>query len=393
LAAASDLSSASADAARDLYERYRGPIFAFCLSRLRSREEAEDATQTTFMNAFSGLQRGIVPEVEAAWLYTIAQNVCLTRRRSSWRRGRVETPGDLQALQDVVAAPPRPETDELMEVRAALEEMPASQRTAILLREWQGLSYREIAEHMATSEGAVETLIFRARRSLAKGLRKVRHALDAGALVAALKGLLAGGAAAKVAVTVAAVTTAAVIGATAIDRPGADARPLNKPPAELEPSTAIAGLPERVERAVTVLPEPSVVARAFRPVTRPQPKPRASVGKAERAKPRRAAARPKAKTKVVRPVPSIPPATPPEPAVSPVAKRHERPAKREVPPKAEAQTPRSKPKSAQAKSGARGSKSSAPAAAAPPKAKAAPPADRDVSEEHGKSEDKGKAKA
>ena len=66
-----------------LYERYSRQIFAFCLHQLGSREEAEDATQTTFLNAFRSLQRGIAPEFESAWLYKIAQNVCLTRRRSS----------------------------------------------------------------------------------------------------------------------------------------------------------------------------------------------------------------------------------------------------------------------------------------------------------------------
>ena len=76
-----------ADAAGDLYERYSAQIFGYCLHQLGSREEAEDAVQTTFMNAFRGLSRGIVPELESAWLFKIAHNVCLSRRRSSWRRG------------------------------------------------------------------------------------------------------------------------------------------------------------------------------------------------------------------------------------------------------------------------------------------------------------------
>ena len=82
---------ASADAAaettRDLYERFSRQIFAYCLVQLRNREEAEDAVQTTFLNAFRGLERGVVPELESAWLYKIAQHVCLTRRRS-WSRRR-----------------------------------------------------------------------------------------------------------------------------------------------------------------------------------------------------------------------------------------------------------------------------------------------------------------
>src|ERR671931_1045993 len=94
-----------ADAAGDLYERYSGQIFGYCLHQLGSREEAEDAVQTTFMNAFRGLARGIVPDVEQAWLFKIAHNVCLSRRRSSWRRGRGEAANNMEVLQEVL--PPK----------------------------------------------------------------------------------------------------------------------------------------------------------------------------------------------------------------------------------------------------------------------------------------------
>ncbi|HSC91959.1 MAG TPA: sigma-70 family RNA polymerase sigma factor [Gaiellaceae bacterium] len=223
-------SAPEATATQELYERYAGQVFGFCLHRLGSREEAEDAVQQTFLNAFRGFQRGVVPDAEAAWLFKIAENVCLTRRRSSWRRGRVESPGDLQALQDLVAAPQRLGTDELIQLQDALASMPPSQRKAILLREWQGLSYREIAAELELSDAAVETLIFRARRSLARGLERpperqgvlarLRHGLDLGAFAAAAKGLLAGGAAVKaVATTAAAVTVAgAVVAATRVPR-------------------------------------------------------------------------------------------------------------------------------------------------------------------------------
>jgi RNA polymerase sigma factor (sigma-70 family) len=206
-----------ADATRDLYERFSGQIFGYCLHQLGSREEAEDAVQTTFMNAFRGLRRGIVPQVESAWLFKIAHNVCLSRRRSTRRRGKVEAPNNFEVLQEVVPARERM-GDELIRVQDVLEEMPETQRRAILLREWQGLSYREIASELGITQSAVETLIFRARRSLASGLeveptqwrKRARHGFDAGAVMAALKGLLSTGTAAKVAATIAVATTAAV---------------------------------------------------------------------------------------------------------------------------------------------------------------------------------------
>ena len=214
-----------ADATQDLYERYSGQIFGFCVNKLGSRDEAEDALQSTFLNAHRALQRGVVPEAELAWLYKIAHNVCLTRHRSTRRRGRVESTSDFAAVQDVVPAPSRESSDDLVRLTDALAEMPDSQRHAILLREWQGLSYTEIAGAMDLSQSAVETLIFRARRTLAANLQsesdrrpglfgRVRKAFDASALLVALKGLLGGGAAAKVAAVAVATSGAALLAAS-----------------------------------------------------------------------------------------------------------------------------------------------------------------------------------
>jgi RNA polymerase sigma factor (sigma-70 family) len=158
-------------ATQGLYERHATKIQSYCLHQLGSREEAEDAVQTTFMNAFRALGRGVVPEAESAWLFKIAENVCLSRRRSSWRRGRIESPSDFDVIEEIVPGPSS-DRDELIGIEDALASMPEQQRRAILLREWQGLSYREIAVELEVSQSAVETLIFRARRSLAQGLEQ-----------------------------------------------------------------------------------------------------------------------------------------------------------------------------------------------------------------------------
>jgi RNA polymerase sigma factor (sigma-70 family) len=190
-----------AEVARELYERHSAAIFRFCLQRLGSREEAEDAVQSTFLNAFRGLGRGVRPQAEAAWLFKIAENVCLTRRRSFSRRRRVELTSDLEVVQDLAPAPPRAGEDELIPLPEALAGLPETQRRAILLREWKGLSYREIGTELGLSQPAVETLLFRARRSLAKGLEapgklRVRYAGQLGSALTALKALLGGGSAA-----------------------------------------------------------------------------------------------------------------------------------------------------------------------------------------------------
>ena len=94
-------------ATRALYEQYGNQIFRYCLHQLGSREEAEDAVQSTFLNAFRGIKRGIVPELESAWLFKIAQNVCLSRRRSTWRRDRIESPTDFEVVEEMTPAPSR----------------------------------------------------------------------------------------------------------------------------------------------------------------------------------------------------------------------------------------------------------------------------------------------
>ena len=211
------------NAAAELYERYSEQILGYCQHQLGSREEAEDAVQTTFMNALRGLQRGIVPELESAWLFKIAHNVCLSRHRSSWRRGKVESPNNFEVLQEVVAGPDHA-ADELIRLQDVLEGMPETQRRAILLREWQGLTYKEISTELGLTQGAVETLIFRARRALAQGLeqdadtwkRRLRRGADVGGVFACVKALLGGGGAAavKITATALAVATTAVAAAT-----------------------------------------------------------------------------------------------------------------------------------------------------------------------------------
>jgi RNA polymerase sigma-70 factor, ECF subfamily len=202
------------EAASRLYERHYARVLGFCRRRLPTPEDAEDAAQTTFTYALGGLRRGVVPRVEIAWLLKIARNVCLTRWDTARRRGRVEVLRDPHLIQEL--APGRADADEdLIELDAALGRLTEQQRHALVLREWQGLSYREVGEALGLSQAAVESLLFRARRALARDLRgdrQLRSRIDVGSLLAAVKSLFTGaGAAVKVAAIAAAVATAGAV--------------------------------------------------------------------------------------------------------------------------------------------------------------------------------------
>ena len=148
-----------------------------------------------------------------------------------------------------------------MRLTESLEHMPESQRRAILLREWQGLSYHEIAGELKLSQSAVETLIFRARRNLAANLEseakqpgvlsRMRKALDAGALLAMLKGLFEGGAAVKVAAVAVAASGTVVVAA-------GPSAPLSKPAPEKQAVTRVAEAAPAA-RVVFDRPRPRVI--------------------------------------------------------------------------------------------------------------------------------------
>jgi RNA polymerase sigma-70 factor (ECF subfamily) len=154
-----------------LYERHYAAVFRHCLKQLRPREDADDAVQTTFVYALLSLRRGVVPHTELAWLYTIASNVCSSSRRAATRRGPLAAAQDVDALHDVIPTPDRNVPVNAADFRSALGSMPVTQRNALLLREWQGLSYNEIADKLGLTQSATETLLFRARRTLAQKLQ------------------------------------------------------------------------------------------------------------------------------------------------------------------------------------------------------------------------------
>ena len=155
-----------------LVTRWEDPVFAFLLHMLGNREEAEDLAQDTFLRLYDRAGRYRADGLFRSWLFRIAGNLA----RSALRRRRV-----LRWVRFEPATHDRPATEagpdaalERDEVRKAVREavarLPWRQRQAVVLKRFQGLSYREIADVLDTTVPAVESLMQRAVSALREEL-------------------------------------------------------------------------------------------------------------------------------------------------------------------------------------------------------------------------------
>ena len=148
-----------------LYRKHAGDVYRYALVVMRNESDAEDVTQTTFMNAYRAMERGERPRQPENWLITIAHNVCRQRFRQSQRR-----PSEVAYEEELAEATVDEDAISAEDIRRALGHLAFNQRSALVMRELEGRSYQEIAEIMGVSVSAVETLIFRARRALREQL-------------------------------------------------------------------------------------------------------------------------------------------------------------------------------------------------------------------------------
>ena len=161
---------AAAARTAEIFERHGPTVLGLCRMLLRNEHEAEDASQQTFLAAYRSIRNGVEPRHPAAWLATIARNECWAaierRMREPFHQGEFES-----GLPDpVVQAAANADLEELWR---AIGELPRQQRRALLLREFSGLTYAELAGALGVTEPAVESLLVRARRELRGRLRPV----------------------------------------------------------------------------------------------------------------------------------------------------------------------------------------------------------------------------
>ena len=158
----------------ELYRRYQPRIAAFVRRLLRDETRAEDVTQEAFISALRRLRQTDATIIFKPWIYEIARNAAIDSYRRASRGQEVPigedeslSPSDrlrLSAQEGPDAALMKNQRFE--HLRGALDELPDSHHRALVLRELEGLSYREIGERMELTRPAVESTLFRARRRL-----------------------------------------------------------------------------------------------------------------------------------------------------------------------------------------------------------------------------------
>jgi len=162
--------SGSDQAFTELYNKYRRRLLAYCYRLLQDPITAEDVVQIAFQRAFESLSSLDKPELFFYWLFSIARNEVYGRIRKTRRNGTPisieeediwadETPHD-QAV--------RKETSEI--VQLLLSQLKVEYREVLVLRQYDKLSYAEIAAITGDTVSSVESRLFKARKALAKKL-------------------------------------------------------------------------------------------------------------------------------------------------------------------------------------------------------------------------------
>ncbi|MGQ9674708.1 MAG: RNA polymerase sigma factor [Chloroflexota bacterium] len=157
-------SSGKAEAFNRLYEEHMSAIYAYCYARLGNRQDAEDATEQAFVQAWVAFDRYRDQGVPIkAWLYRIASNIVVDLFRR--RRIRIYTP--LEEADDLVDPSKQPpeaaEARELYsDLQRAIQSLPVDYQQVVALRFSQDMSLAEIAQVMGRSQGSVKMLLHRA---------------------------------------------------------------------------------------------------------------------------------------------------------------------------------------------------------------------------------------
>jgi RNA polymerase sigma factor (sigma-70 family) len=148
-----------------IHDRYRQRLFAYTRQMLGgSRSDAEDVLQDVFLRAYGALRNDDRPVTLRAWLYRVAHNRCIDHLRRP-----VPPAAEIYELSRTPAHDPQAETvrrEDLRRLVQDVQRLPEQQRSALLMRELDGLTYAELADALDTSVPAIKSLLVRARIGL-----------------------------------------------------------------------------------------------------------------------------------------------------------------------------------------------------------------------------------
>lgn len=173
-----------------LYEKYKEPVYAYCARVLLSAGIGRDQVEDTFQDVFMRLaqyQHTFTGGEFQAWLFTIVRHSCLTTKRKALKqRGRIENVGDAENFEEDISTEIRvalSRSDDPLErmshqeqidlLLKAIEMLPETYREALLLSDYEGLTYEEIGRMTGTSLSTIRIRIFRAKARLRKMLLPV----------------------------------------------------------------------------------------------------------------------------------------------------------------------------------------------------------------------------
>lgn len=163
----------------ELIERWQRKIYAFICRYVGNSTDAQDLTQDTFTKAYRNLDRLSDPTRFSSWLYKIALNECRMRFRKERRANSVSLPDEQgsEGRLELVVDRATPETElavqeEIDLVREAFRELPEEQRAVILMKEYQGLKFHEIAGILDIPLSTVKSRMYLGLKTLRKLMEK-----------------------------------------------------------------------------------------------------------------------------------------------------------------------------------------------------------------------------
>jgi len=153
-----------------LVETYQRPVYNLCYRMLGNAEDAEDASQETFLRAYKSLKRYDNKRAFSTWLLSIAAHYCIDQIRK--RRYTVVSVEDLP-VPDLPDLSPGMESkisrkEEQRKVRAVLDTLEPVDRAAVVMYYWYDFSYKEICQALSLTQSAVKSRLHRARRAMAQ---------------------------------------------------------------------------------------------------------------------------------------------------------------------------------------------------------------------------------